>query len=265
MKYAFDHDYHIHSQLSECSSDPEQTTERILAYAKENGLTNICLTDHFWDEKVAGASRWYAPQNFEHVKKALPLPQADGVKFYFGVETEMREDYTLGISKERFDEFDFVIIPTTHLHMDGFTISREATDLQRAEAYVKRWDALLEMDLPFRKIGLAHPLCSLINARGDWMKTMTAVGEKELLRLLSATARKGMGVEINMDDVNVEGERLDFTLRFYALAKECGCKFYLGSDAHNPKGLISAPDIFARTIDLIGLTEDDKFHFSNEG
>lgn len=265
MKYVFDHDYHIHTQLSDCSSDPEQTSERILAYAKQNGLTALCQTDHFWDDRVAGASGWYAPQNFAHVCKALPLPQAAGVRFYFGCETEMREDFVVGVSEERLEAFDFVIIPTTHLHMGGFTIRKEATDLERAEAYVKRWDALLEMKLPFEKIGLAHPLCGLINARGDWMKTMNAVDEKEFGRLLTLSAKTGMGIEINRSDVSAQGERFAFAVRFYGLARECGCKFYLGSDAHHPKDLDNAPAIFERAICAIGLTEDDKYRIPSRG
>ena len=67
MRYAFDHDYHIHSYLSSCSKDPEQTAERILAYAEENGLKSICVTDHLWDKAVPGASGWYMKQNIEHV------------------------------------------------------------------------------------------------------------------------------------------------------------------------------------------------------
>ena len=50
MRYVFDHDFHIHSELSSCSRDPEQSPERILAYAKENGLKKIVITDHFWDD-----------------------------------------------------------------------------------------------------------------------------------------------------------------------------------------------------------------------
>ena len=38
MKYIYDHDLHIHSKISACSNDPEQTCERILQYAKENNL-----------------------------------------------------------------------------------------------------------------------------------------------------------------------------------------------------------------------------------
>ena len=49
MRFPVDHDYHIHSKLSSCSKDPEQSTAHILEYAKEHGYRQICLTDHFWD------------------------------------------------------------------------------------------------------------------------------------------------------------------------------------------------------------------------
>ena len=123
MKYKIDHDLHIHSHISSCSNDPEQTNERILRYAEENGLTTVCLTDHFWDERVDGASGWYAKQNFEHISKAKPLPQTDSVRFLFGCETELNSRLTVGVSKDRYDAFDFVIIPTTHFHMKGYTLT----------------------------------------------------------------------------------------------------------------------------------------------
>ena len=99
MKYTFDHDYHIHSKLSSCSRHPEQTTERILAYARKNSFKTITLTDHYWDETVEGASSWYAPQNTEHIRQALPLPQAEGIRFLFGCETELNKDLTVGVSR----------------------------------------------------------------------------------------------------------------------------------------------------------------------
>ena len=83
MKFLIDHDYHIHSGLSLCSDDPEQSTARILAYGKANGFRRLCLTDHYWDERGAGPSGWYAPQNTAHIKAALPLPQAEGIRFLF--------------------------------------------------------------------------------------------------------------------------------------------------------------------------------------
>ena len=36
MSFSIDHDYHIHSVLSACSNDPEQSTQNILQYALDN-------------------------------------------------------------------------------------------------------------------------------------------------------------------------------------------------------------------------------------
>ena len=58
MSFRVDHDYHIHSQLSACSNDPEQSTQAILQYALDNNLSTLVLTDHYWDNTVPGASNW---------------------------------------------------------------------------------------------------------------------------------------------------------------------------------------------------------------
>ena len=174
MEFVIDHDYHIHSQLSSCSNDPEQTAERILAYAKANRYTSLCLTDHFWDETVPGASNWYQKQDYAHIKAALPLPQEEGIDFLFGAEVDMDRNGVIGISDKAADELAFIIVPTTHLHMKGFTIDEtigtesDSDIAYRADLYVKRWDTLLRADLPFRKVGIAHLTCGLMckgNAR----------------------------------------------------------------------------------------------------
>jgi hypothetical protein len=46
----------------------------------------------------------------------------------------------------------------------------------------------------------------------------------------------------------------------FRIAKYQGCKFYCGSDAHHPAGLVNSPARFERAIDLLGLQESDKFH-----
>ena len=75
MKFNFDHDYHIHSYLSNCSNDPNQNPKTILEYAKQNNLSELCITDHFWDENVDGASDWYgAHHKFAQISKIRPLP-----------------------------------------------------------------------------------------------------------------------------------------------------------------------------------------------
>ena len=110
MRFKYDHDLHIHSYISACSKDAEQTPERILQYAKENGLHTVCLTDHFWDENVECLSQWNSKQPYSHISQAKPLPQSENVKFLFGCETELDFTLTVGLSKERMDEFVNVMI-----------------------------------------------------------------------------------------------------------------------------------------------------------
>ena len=122
MRYIVDHDLHIHTQLSLCSGHPEQTKETILNYGIENGLTTLCLTDHMWDSRVPGASGWYQQQPYERICQALPLPETDKVRYLFGCETDLDRYMTVGVSPEIMEKLDFIIIPTTHLHMHGFTL-----------------------------------------------------------------------------------------------------------------------------------------------
>ena len=263
MKYSIDHDLHIHSRISSCSNDPQQSCEAILSYAKKNGLKTVCLTDHYWDERVPGASDWYAPQNTSHIKEALPLPKAEGIRFLFGCETDMRADMTIGISRERFDEFDFVIIPTTHMHMKEFTVPAECAGKPEglAALWVKKLETLLSMDLPFHKIGIAHLCCYLIGGGDDTLyeEALAAIKNEDLVRIFTRAAALGVGIELNQGDFMFDHGAREDILRIFGAAKSCGCKFYLGSDAHHPKSFDGAKEIFEKAVELLGLTEEDKF------
>lgn len=267
MKFKIDHDYHIHSHLSFCSEDAEQNAARILEYAKENGLSRVCVTDHYWDEGVAGASGWYKPQNFAHISQIKPLPKCGDVEFLFGCETDMDKFFTVGIPKERFCDFDFIIIPTTHLHMNGFTLDGDCDGKERrAELWVRRLDALLKTPLPFRKVGIAHLACPLIDkkSRADYLSVLDTLKEDDMARLFTKAASLGVGIELNQTDMSFSDGEADTVLRPFRIAKACGCRFYLGSDAHHPREFIKTRDIFTRAIDLLDLKESDKFHVGEE-
>ncbi|MBQ8606369.1 MAG: PHP domain-containing protein [Clostridia bacterium] len=262
MNYVVDNDLHIHSYISSCSKDPGQTTDRILRYAKENGLNTICLTDHFWDETVEGASEWYSKQDYGHIEAAKPLPQSEGIRFLFGCEIELNRFLTLGLSKERYDLFDFILIPTTHFHMKGYTLSEDeiSSAANRAKAWVKRFAAVLDMDLPFHKVGIAHLTCGLIApTREEYLEVLRLIPEDEMKALFSRAAKLGVGIELNACDMNFKDDEADTVLKIYRIAKECGCKFYLGSDAHRSESFSKAKGIFEKAVTLLELTEEDKF------
>ena len=143
--------------------------------------------------------------------------------------------------------------------MGGLALEKDQnSEHDRAELWVQRFEALLEKDLPFHKIGIAHPVCPLIwkGDRAKYLATLDAIAEADMHRIFAKAARLGVGIEINM---SYPDEERDTVLRPFRIAKEEGCKFYLGSDAHHPAGLEGARKKFERAIDDLELTEEDKF------
>ena len=267
MKYKIDHDYHIHTGLSLCSGDPEQTAERILKYAKDNGLSRICITNHYWDKAVDGAWSWYVPQDFDYISKVKPLPKDDSVKFFFGCEGEMDIFKKLSVPASRYVDFDFMVIPTTHLHMTGYTITHEEAESKdtakiRARLWVERLDALLNYDIPLKKTGAAHLATPLMLRRSheEYLAMLDAIPSDEMERLFAKAAKVGLGIELNQDDMAFSDSDADTVLRMFRIAKHQGCKFYLGSDAHHPSNLERTKEIFERAVTLLDLSESDKFH-----
>ena len=269
MKFVVDHDLHIHSRLSNCAAIyTEQTPQRILQHAKDHNLKHICLTDHYWDDAVPGASTWYQVQNFPHVIESKPLPQAEGICFHFGCECEMTKENTLALPPERYDDFEFIIIPTTHMHMRKYTIPlEEEHNLEgRVPLWINRLDALLDMDLPFHKFGVAH-----LASEGIWhfdsetdrtyLKILDAIPDSELVRLFTKAAKVGIGIELNYSDMcaGTQLEKGESVMRIFRIAKRCGCKFYCGSDAHSPATFAEYLPVMEKAVEMLNLTEEDKF------
>ena len=264
MRYKIDHDYHIHTRLSICSADDGQTPDAILQIAKRRGLDKICVTDHFWDERVPCntlVNWWYEKQNFEHIAQSRPIPADPDMEFLFGCEADMDSDDVIGISKERCGEFGFIIVSTTHFHHMGGDKWGERSNADLARRWVERFDALLNADLPFHKVGAAHLACGLINnrSREDLLDTLNLIPQTDLDRLFGKAAQVGIGIELNSDDMRYRDEEADTVLRLFRTAKACGCKFYLASDAHERDAFDGIDAIFERCITALALTEDDKF------
>ena len=110
-----------------------------------------------WDESVKSVGEWHEEQRFDFITKALPLPQDEKVKFLFGAEAEMDYNFTLGVSDEHIDCFDFITVSTTHLHLEGYTVKKRPQIAEEAaELWLKRFEELLKKDLPWHKMGVSH-------------------------------------------------------------------------------------------------------------
>ena len=259
MRYIADHDFHIHSTVSLCCKDEKQTPERILQYAKDNGYKSVCLTNHFWDENVESEAEWHEAHRFNNLISVLPLPQDSEVKLLLGAETDIDYNNVLGISDERMQMLDFVVVATTHLHLAGNTVKTAIkTPEEAAEAWINKFEALLNMELPWHKIGIAHLTCGHI-LKGQTPNVISLLSDECLYSFFSESARKGLGIELNMKTLFMSQEEKEILLRPYYIAKDCGCKFYLGSDSHKTQALETAKENFENVITLLGLSEKDKF------
>jgi len=261
MLFPIDHDMHCHTQLSSCSSDPAQSIQAILEHARSHGYTLQCITDHLWDNLVPGSSGWYAPQDVEHVCRNLPLPHDDQVRLVFGCETEFCGGKKLALHPSHYDTFDFIVIPPNHFHMKNFVRPDTYDSEQKiADLLVERLEEISDIDLPWRKVGIAHMVCGLIFKEGDQYLVYQLVDEKRFRAVMSKFARLGAGIEINLSCFGPGWEEhSDAALRLYRLAKDEGCKFYLASDAHHPAGLSVVPDRAPAVVEALGLTRADLF------
>ena len=269
MSYRIDHDLHIHSGGSMCSGDPEQTPERILRYAVEEGFSAVGLSDHFWDETVpmpigGWGPDFYTSQNWEHIRKQLPLPHHEGIRFLFGAEVDMTLDGTVGISAERLAQLDYLLISISHFHMTDFTILAEdaATPAGRAQVLLDKLERVLAMPLPWHKIGLAH-LAGPKLGGGDpanHCEVLRLVQGEQLTTLFKKAAAFGVGIELNTATFGFADEAEErAVVDFYAHAKECGCRFFFGSDAHGPGHFAHHRPRGQRMADALGLREEDLF------
>jgi len=259
MSFAHLEDFHCHSSISSCSHDETMTPQVILDFAEKHDYRAVCLTDHLWDSAVPGSSDWYAPQDIEHVRQALPLPKGK-VPFLFGCETELPANGIPALTKAHFDLFDFVIIPPNHMHMNGLV--RPAgidTPKKMARLLEDRLENLLMLDLPFEKIGIAHLTCKVMYSEGCASDVGAVVDESRLLRIFEGYAKAGSGIELQAYSFREWDTRREDNLRIYRIAKAAGCKFYLGSDAHHPDWMEAVPDRLPQVIDALGLTENDRY------
>ena len=119
-------DMHNHTFLSSCSSDETANAASFVDKAAEVGIQVLGISNHCWDNKMEGASPWYAPQDVEHCLKIKDEIPADtkGVKLFIGIESEYRGMCDkIGISAQNAVKFDYILVPHTHTHMLNYVIS----------------------------------------------------------------------------------------------------------------------------------------------
>lgn len=233
------HDIHCHTHLSSCAK-PESTLKAMLAEMKKSNITIAGIADHIWDSKVPGSSGWYAPQDVEHVLsirkeyEELSDDERSGIKIYFGCETEYIGQGRVSLTPESAELFDFVLVPPHHFHMKNFT--RPAALEDAAAVRKLMFERFIECCNIGFAFGLAHPFTVLgYPDRED--EILSGYRDDDYREAFSFACEKDKSIEINVASLfragvkDSEGFPAELR-RMMTIAAECGCKFHLGSDAH---------------------------------
>ena len=239
------HDIHIHTSLSACAR-PDSSLAEYLPQIRARNLTIAGFSNHLWDSAVPGASKWYRPQDIEHLlqlKQELEGVRLPGVRMLFGCETEYIGGGVISLHPDHAGLFDFVLVAPNHFHMKDFVRPASVDGGEPlAELFYSRFMEVCEFDFV---TGIAHPFFPF-GFSGREREVMALFTEERLASCFRHANACHKTIEVNFSCLRkleaVNG--LDDYRRIMRIAVECGCRFHAGSDAHGI--CMFGEDVFAR-------------------
>ncbi len=255
-KMKIKHDFHIHTYLSLCANETA-TVENYLRIAKEHGLKKLGFSNHFWDEKIPGATPFYVPQNLPHLLELKPELQAiaePDITVYFGCETEyVPARHDIAMAEETAEQFDYILVPNSHTHL---VMPRDCYEpyQKHVDFMIQAYKDIIGSSVSKYITAIAHPF-EAVGCPYDYTILMNMISDDCFKRLFDQTAKKDIAIEINVESMHKKTEAEIEScpqLRMFRIAKECGCKFLFGSDAHDSDAHSSYDhaDFVANLLDL---------------
>ncbi len=253
------HDLHLHSYLSD-GAEPHAKIENYLALAKESGLHTIGIADYLWDTAVGSpCDEFYEAQDADRILSAV-YPKEKGIRILRGCEVEMDEAGRLGISEETAKKLDFVLAVHSHSQLEGVIPEKIRRDKKLlAELLCDRFSLLIENPMAKYITAVAHPFYPTGNP-DDFDEVLFRIPDDRLEDLFNDAVYKSIAIELNaaaFSSYPLKSMHRSELFRIYETAKECGCKFIFGSDAHDPDSFEESMARLALLTDLLEITEAD--------
>ncbi len=270
------HDFHVHTWLSICSGGKGQGGELqgYLENARREGLKYLGMSDHFWDagvgfeglyvdsQQAAGVPHFYKTQNFEHIlqlKEEIDHTDTGDVIVLFGAEGEYDPVHrNIAITEEVAERLDFLTVPNSHTHMmmdKNLVTNNEA----HRDFQLQALHDILDCPMSRYLYSTAHPF------EGNAEAVIRLMSDDDLKRVWTKCAEKNVAFEINTGTYKmISGLAYDKPetfpeqyARMISIAKDCGCKFVFGSDAHRTDRHDGYAELCDRISDAFGITEKD--------
>ncbi len=235
------HDIHIHTSLSSCSSTD---LALYVPEIRKRKYAAVGFANHVWDSAVPGASDWYRPQDVAHVLKLreeLGRYDFGDTKVYLGCEAEYIGGGVVGLDPRNAPLFDYVLVSAHHFHMAGFTRPADLADPGEVrKLMLKRFLEVCDIGFAF---GIVHPFLPM-GYMDSALEILRGIEDKEFRTCFRYAAERKKSIEINLSVFRkfTEAELSEYR-RMMTIARECGCCFHTGSDAHtvesfNPEQIV---------------------------
>ena len=197
-------DLHMHTT----ATDGRASIQEMAEAARDHGYGYIAITDHSKALAMTnGLDEQRALAQIKEIRKADQ--QTEGIRILAGIEVDIHRDGRLDLDDEVLAQLD-IVVASVHSYMN----------LERAEMTER---LLRAFENPYLNV-LAHPTGRQLLHREPFAF--------DLERVLAEAARRNIHLEINSSP-----ERLDLNERHARLAKECGAKILISTDAHHPTHL----------------------------
>ena len=263
MNFLFS-DLHVHTNKSLCA--PRDTTPAsYIPHCADEGIRLIGITDHVYPEDMLAQ---YGYPHDRRVERLLELrasleeaEKQSGIRYLLGCEIDyfdcVGRPYIL---PEESVGFDYVLLAASHIL--NYPHMYTAYDLNSPDVLrkltIERFVAACQLDYPV-PVGICHPLypiCSPYQA-----EIIDGISDNTLQELFSMAADKNISIEIHSclyrnDTPHNQFGLSDHYLRILAAARNCGCHFHMGSDAHSASAFVGSHEKLRKAAELLGLTED---------
>jgi histidinol phosphatase-like PHP family hydrolase len=241
----FDSDIHVHTLRSPCGKE-EMIPADILRVALDMGLDKIAITDHFYPVTDA-----FEIEETRQAFEEAQLLTGNPIEIFFGCEAEIMGPGRTAGSTELAESLDFVMAGASHFQNKGITDFPEGSDdIEKALYFLRNFE--YAVSLPWVDV-IAHPFFVHPNALTPG--AVEILENKHLRPSLEIAKENGVAMEMSRRIFHTP-EQLIFSARFYALCKEIGLKFTIGSDAHELKD-IGNIRVLRPFIKEMGLTDAD--------
>ncbi|MGA2503176.1 MAG: hypothetical protein ABSG01_03700 [Anaerolineales bacterium] len=229
--------------------------------AEEMGIYTIGFSDHLWQNPDITPSDWYRPQDEQRIvqlRHELSLAPSN-LRVLVGCEADTISPGQFSITRDFAQSLDFTLLSCNHFHLKDLVQQPPSHNPKEIAAH------MMSFFLSGVRSGIAtviaHPFVpyGYIN---QFDAIMSELSDTELFDAFCEARELGVGIEITaaylpsrlLSRVIEENPSLENSvpstetpIRLLSLAKQAGCKFSFGSDAHGPADQKELPQI----IDLV--------------